>query len=160
MKLLLLSIAFLINQLIYSQDYSAKDIIGVWEVNKCEMFINGDLIKTAYINNYGDYNKVVEGKSAGINDQKVVSIIKSVLGSSLTFNEDSTVYWDQTIPEFDFNISFWFLENTGELFISESKNNLKLNPVLKGRILEIINDEVRIDFFKSGIEGRLILLKK
>jgi len=160
MKIFFLTIAVLINQFIYSQEYSGKDIIGVWEVNKCEMYINGELIKTGYINNYGDVNKVVEGKSAGSNDQRVVSVIKYVLGSSLTFNEDSTVYWDQTIPEFDFNISFWFLENTGELFISENKNSLILNPVLKGRIIEIINDEVRIIFYKSGIEGRLTLLKK
>jgi len=156
---LLLSITFLINQFVYSQEYSDKDIIGTWEVNKCELYINGELIKTAYINNYGDFDKVIEGKSAGTYDQRVTTIIKRVLGSSITFNEDSTVSWDATISELNINSGYWVLENTGDLFISENKNNLKLHSIIKGRIM-LINEELRIILFESGLEGRLSLIKK
>ncbi len=159
MKFLLLSITFLINQYIFSQEYSDKDIIGTWEVNKCELYINGDLIKTAYINNYGDFDKVIEGKSAGTYDQRATSIIRRVLGSYVTFNEDSTVSWDATISELNFNSGYWVLENTGDLFIGDNKKDLKLNSLLKGRIM-LINEELRIILFESGIEGRLSLIKR
>lgn len=159
MKLLLISITFLINHLVYSQQYSDNDIIGYWEVNKCQLFINGELIKTAYINNYGDFDKVIEGKSAGTFDQRVTSIIRTVLGSSITFNEDSTFSFDATISELNFNKGYWVLENTGDLFIGENKNNLKLNSIIKGRII-INNEELWIILFESGLEGRLSLIKR
>ena len=160
MKIFFLTIAVLINQFIYSQEYSGKDIIGTWEVNKCELLINGEIIKTAYINNYGDFNKVIEGKSAGSHDQDIISLIKSILGSEITFNEDSTVLWDVTLSEINFRNGYWDLENSGELFIGENKYKLKYKSVLKGRITLMNSDEVKITFFTSGIENRISLIKK
>ena len=160
MRIILISVFYLIFQNIYSQEYSGKDIIGIWEVNKCELLINGEIIKTAYINNYGDFNKVIEGKSAGSHDQDIISLIKSILGSEITFNEDSTVLWDVTLSEINFSNGYWDLENSGELFIGENKYKLKYKSVLKGRITLMNSDEVKITFFTSGIENRISLIKK
>ncbi len=159
-QILLLTIMLLINWGLYSQEYSSKDIIGTWVINKCELFINGELIKTASVNNYGDINKLVEGKSAGTHDQEVITIIKSVLGTEITFNEDSTFVWDGNISEFNFNNGYWSLENTGEILFGESKNKLKQKSVLTGRVTIINNEEVRITLFESGLEGIISLIKK
>jgi hypothetical protein len=157
----LLSILLLTTQFLYSQEYSNNDIIGIWEVNKCELLSNGELIKTAFLNNSGNDNKVIEGKYTGTLNEDINSIIKTIIGSVITFKEDSTVSWDGTINKLNFNNEYWQLKSTGDILICNYENRFELSPLLFiGRIMVINNEGLRIRYFESGFEVRLLLTKK
>ena len=158
---ILASILLIIPQFLYSQEYSNKDIVGIWEVNKCELFSSGELIKTAFLDNSGINDKIIEGKYAGKLDEDINSIIKTIIGSVITLNEDSTVSWDGTISNLNFNNEYWQLNPTGELLICKYENRFKLKPLLfVGRIMAINNEGLRVVYFESGFEARLLLTKK
>ena len=158
---IILPILLLITQFLYSQEYSNNDIIGIWEVNKCELLSNGELIKTAFLSNSVNDNKVIEGKYAGKLDEDINSIIKAIIGSAITINEDSTVSWDGTNNKLDFNNAYYQLKPTGELFICKYENRFEMRPLLfTGRIMVINNEGMRVRYFESGFEVRLLLIKR
>jgi hypothetical protein len=157
----LLPLFLLISRFLYSQEYSNTDIIGIWEVNRCELLSNGEMIKSAYLSNSGIHNKVIEGKYAGKLDEDINSIIDAIIGSVITINEDSSVSWDGTNNKLDFNNAFWQLKPTGELLICKFENRFRMRPLLfTGRIMVINNEGMRVRYFESGFEVRLLLAKK
>jgi hypothetical protein len=158
---ILISVLLVIPQLLYSQEYSTNDILGAWEVSKCELFANGELMKTAYINNSLFDNKVVEGKYAGKLDEDITSIIKKVIGSVITLEDDSTVSWDGTYNDLNFSHEYWQLKPTGEILICKYENRLRLRPLLfVGRIIGLNNGGMVVTYFESGFEARLYFTKK
>jgi hypothetical protein len=157
----ILIILLLSTQLINAQEYSNNDIAGVWEVNKCELYSSGELIKTGFLNNTGFDNKIIEGKYAGKLDDDINSIIRAIIGSVVTFNEDSTVSWDGSINNLNFTNEYWQLRPTGDLLICKFENRLRLKPLLfVGRIMAVNNEGLRVEYFESGFEVRLLLIKK
>lgn len=158
---ILLFVLFLLPQVLYSQEYSNTDILGEWEVSKCELFANGELMKTAYITNSMFDNKVVEGKYAGKLDDDINSIIKKVIGSVITLNDDSTVSWDGTYNDLNFKNEYWQLKPTGEILICKYENRFRLRPLLFiGRLIGLNNGEMVVSYFESGFEAKLYFTKK
>ena len=156
-----LSVLLLFSQFIQAQEFTNSSILGTWEVNKCELFNNGALLKTAYLDNSGIDNKIIEGKYEGKLDEDINTIIKTIIGSVITLNDDSTVSWDGTINDLNFNHEYWQLSTTGELLICKYENRFKLRPLLfVGRIIANNNEGLRVVYFESGFEARLLLIRK
>jgi hypothetical protein len=160
MKSILIVLLFA-TQLLNAQEFSNKDIVGVWEVNKCELYNSGELIKTGYLNNTAFDNKVIEGKYAGKLDDDITSIIRAIIGSIVTFNDDSTASWDGSFNSLNFTNEYWQLGASGDLIICKYENRFRLRPLLfVGRIIALNNEGIRVEYFESGFKARLLLTKK
>lgn len=157
----LLSILLLSAQLLFAQEYQSTDLIGEWEVNRCELYSNKEPIKTAYLDNSAIGGKVIEGKYAGKLDEDIESTIKSILGTVISFSEDSTVSWNGEVNGLAFKNEYWQLNSTGELLICHYENRFSLKPLLFiGRIVIINHGELRVTYFDSGFEVRLVFIKQ
>ena len=137
------------------------DLIGDWQVTRCELYSDHSLLKTAYLDNGGTGEKVIEGKYAGKLDEDIESIIKAILGTVLSFRDDSTVSWDGEVNGIAFNNEYWQLQPSGELLICHYNDRFRLKPLLfLGRIVIVNHGELRTSYVDSGLEVRLIFLKK
>ena len=156
-----LTILLLISRFLYAQQFSFNDILGPWEVSKCELFSGGELIKTARLDNAGIDEKLVEGKYVGKLDQDINSTIKALIGSVITFDEDSTVSWDGATDALNFNHEFWQLSSTGQILICKYENKFRMRPLLfVGRIIYLNGESMVVAYFESGFEARISFTKK
>jgi hypothetical protein len=158
---ILVGILLLMTQSLYPQEFLSKDLIGNWQANKCELFSNGELIKTAYLDNSSGDNKVIEGKYSGKLDDEINSDLKSIIGSVISINEDSTVSWDATTNKLGFNNAFWELKPTGELLICRYENRFRMRPLIfSGRIISISSEGICLIYYESGFELKLLFVKR
>ena len=146
----------LIPTLLFSQSYKTEEILGNWQIKKCELYKNNELIKSSYFNE--NSIKVLEGKSVGIIDNDVNNVMKTIIGANIAFNEDSTVTWDVSINGLNFSSAYWQLLETGEIVFCEWQNRDKLRPILaECKIVGIQGNTFYINSFQEGFEVRLTL---
>jgi hypothetical protein len=140
----------------YSQNYQREDITGEWKISKCELFMNNILYKTAYTNELN--NNVLEGRNIGKLNAKVDEIMKTIIGTNIFFNEDSTVTWDASISELNISKVYWQFFDAGYIAFCEWKNRARLRPLLlKCEIIVIENNMFYLNAFESGMEVRMTL---
>ncbi len=133
-----------------------NDLIGTWEVQRCELYIEGKLIKTGNFNSSEFDSKQVEGKDAGKIEDDVNRIIKEILGCRITFNNDSTVSSAAIIEGLSLNNEYWQLGSEGELLICKKENRKKMKPLLfNGRVNFLSKGEIMVEYFESGFQLRL-----
>ena len=139
-----------------AQDNPQNDLIGTWEVQRCELFNDGRLIKTGIFNSSEFESKRVEGKFAGKIEDDVNRIIKEILGARITFSDDSTVSSAAIIEDLSFNNEYWQLGSTGELLICKIENKKRMKPLLfNGRVNFLSKAEIMVEYFESGFQLRL-----
>ena len=140
----------------YAQEHRQEDLVGTWEVRKCELYNEGRLIKTGIFNSSEIESKQIEGKYAGKIEEDVNSIIKGILGARITFNNDSTVISDATVEGLNFSNAYWHLSSLGELIICKTENKKRMKPLLfSGRVNFLSRSEIMVEYFESGFQMRL-----
>ena len=145
-------------QNINAQENSQEDLIGTWQVSRCEVFNEGRLIKTGTFNATAFDNKQVEGNYAGKIEEEVNQIIKEILGAKITLNSDSTISSDVSVKSIGFSNEHWKLNPTGELVVFKNKSRNGAKPVLfSARVVFMSRSEIQIIYFDSGFELRLFL---
>ena len=143
-----------------SQEIQFNDLLGNWKVNKCELYSSGEFVKSASLDNSAGDAKVIEGRYAGKLEEEINSNLKSIVGSVLNINEDSTVSWETSNDKLDFNNAFWQLNSTGELMVCRYENKLTMSPLLfTCRIQSLTSEGLRIIFFEGGLEVRVLLVR-
>jgi hypothetical protein len=154
-KLALLCILFPL--FAFSQDYKMDDMTGEWKISKCEMYISNKLYKSAIVNE--SFEKVFEGRNVGEFDNIINNVMKTIIGTGITFNSDSTVTWDAEIYKNNLVVC-WQLVEPGLLIFYEYKNRLALRPLLLVcKIITLQPGMLYVKAFEWGAELRIVLNK-
>lgn len=132
--------------------------MGIWRIEKCELYSNNELLKSSYINE--NTVKVWEGKSMGRLDDDVNNVMKTIIGANIAFNKDSTVTWDVSINGLNFSSAYWQLFETGEIVFCEWQNRDRLRPILaECKIVGIQGNTFYIKSYQEGFDVKLTLSK-
>jgi hypothetical protein len=136
------------------------DLTGNWKITRCEVFINNVLYKSSYLNDeMGLNNVVMESKNIGTLDEEINTVMKTITGTGIYFNSDSTLAWDASLSEIKISNASWQLTDAGEIIVCELKNRDKIKPLVIFRIIFIQADSIYLKTYVSGLEIRLKLGK-
>jgi hypothetical protein len=157
-----LCILLLIPSLSFSQPYSREDIEGAWKIERCDIFENNTSVKSFFLDEEsGSLQPVYQGKYIGRLDAEINNALQTIMGTSISFNDDSTVVWDAALPYINFSKAYWQLIDSSEIIFCEWKNRKRVRPLLlECKIVTIQGNRLFLNLFELGLEMKVVLKKE